>query len=91
MATISTSDPKLHAALQTCLQTLRRLADYHLDPSLDKRLHELGERKEFFDAGEHGELMALVSFSQQRTLEKLEAQVALERLQELFPDLVSSA
>lgn len=89
--TISTTDPKVHTALRPCWLALRRLADYQLDASLDKRLQELGERKEFLDPGEHGELMALVAFTQQRTLEKLEAQAALPRLHELFPNLASPA
>ena len=50
---------------------------------------ELGERKEFLDATEYAELMALVSFAQQRTLEKLEAEVALKRLESVYPDLGS--
>jgi hypothetical protein len=91
VATIPLSDPKLHSVLRSCGQTLRRLADYELNPSLDRRLQELGERKEFLNAGEHAELMALVAFAQKRTLEKLEAQVALERLREFSPDVVDAA
>jgi hypothetical protein len=67
--------------------TLRRLAGYELDPRLEERLQDLEERKEFLKPGEHQELMALVAFAQQRTREKLEAAVALQRLQEVFPEL----
>jgi hypothetical protein len=91
VATIPLTDPKLHNVLRSCGQALRRLADYQLDPSLELRLQELGERKEFLNAGEHAELMALVAFSQKRTLEKLEARVALERLREFFPGVVDAA
>ncbi len=63
------------------------MADYELAPALDRRMQDLGERKEFLDAREHGELMALVTFARQRTLEKLEAELALRRIQEIFPDL----
>jgi hypothetical protein len=35
--------------------------------------------------------MALVELTQQRTREKLEAQVALQRLQDVFPELVDAA
>jgi hypothetical protein len=33
------------------------MADYELDPSLHRRMHELGERKEFLSPGEHEELL----------------------------------
>jgi hypothetical protein len=91
VATIPLTDPRLHSALRSCGQALRLLADYQLDSSLDRRLQDLGERKEFLNAEEHAELMALVAFAQKRTLEKLEAQVALERLREFFPDVVDAA
>ena len=91
VATISAGDPKFLRAIQSCVQTLRRLANYELPPALDRRLQELGEQKEFLDRAAHQDLLALVAFSQQRTLEKLEAQVALKRLQELFPELVDAA
>jgi hypothetical protein len=87
----SPPDPKLNSALRSCWHALRHLAEYQLDPSLDQRLQDLGERKEFLNPVEHAELMALVDFTQKRTLEKLEAQVALERLREFFPDLVDAA
>jgi hypothetical protein len=91
VATISAEDPKLSRAIQACVQTLRRLATYELPPSLDRRLQELGEEKEFLGPAAHEELLSLVAFSQQRTLEKLDAQLALQRLQEVFPELVDAA
>ena len=91
MATISAGDPKLLSALQACVQTLRRLANYELAPDLEQRLLALGEQKEFLDPAVHQELLSLVAFSRQRALEKLEAQVALNRLQEIFPELVEAA
>jgi outer membrane protein TolC len=71
---------RLQSALRTCEHVLRRLADYRLDPALDQRLRDLGERKERLSKAEHDELMALVAFTQQRTLEKLEAEAALQDL-----------
>jgi hypothetical protein len=91
VATVSPTDPKFHSALRSCVQTLRRLAAYELEPPLDRRMQDLGERKEFLGPGEHDELMALVAFTRQRTLDKLEAQVALQRLHEVFPELVDAA
>jgi hypothetical protein len=55
---------------------------------LARRLEELSERKEFLDQAGHDELMALVNFTQQRTIEKLEAQLALQRLRSVLPDMV---
>jgi hypothetical protein len=91
MSTISTSDPKLDRALRPCIQSLRNMATYQLEPALDRRIQDLGERKEFLGSSEHDELLALVAFTQKRTLEKLEAQVALERLHEIFPEMVDAA
>jgi hypothetical protein len=77
---------ELEPALRTARQTLRRLAAYTLEPALDARLRELGERKEFLSPTEHAELLALVSFTQQRTLEKLEAELALRQLNAVAPE-----
>ena len=51
-------------------------------------MRELGERKEYLGAAEHEELLALVTFTQERTLEKLHAELALHELQTLLPDEV---
>jgi hypothetical protein len=67
------------------------MADYELKPSLHRRMHELGERKEYLTQAEYDELLALVDFAQKRTIEKLEAQVALARLRAALPGLVSDA
>lgn len=76
------TDPKrLQSAFRSCERALRRVADYRLDPALDRRLRDLGERKEWLNPAEHDELLALVAFTQQRTLDKLEAEAALEELQ----------
>jgi hypothetical protein len=89
MATVSTEDPQFQRAIQACAVALRRVADYELDPSLHRRMCELGERKEFLSPAEHEELLALVEFAHKRTLEKLEAQAALDRLRAALPDLLS--
>ena len=89
MATVSVPEPSLRSALQACQAALRRIASYVLDPALDQRMRELGERKEFLDPGEHVELMALVAFTQQRSREKLEAELALQRLEAACPELAA--
>jgi hypothetical protein len=89
LATISV-DPKFQSALQASYRALRRVAGYVLDPVLDQRLRELGERKEFLSPSEHGELMALVGFTQQRSIEKLEAELALQHIEAACPDLATT-
>ena len=79
---------KLKTALSPTVAALRRLAEYELEPSIDRRMQRLGERKEFLGKEEHAELLALVTFAERRTIEKLEAEVALKRLRELMPELV---
>ena len=91
MTTVSTEDPQFLAAIQACTVALRRLADYELNPPLSRRMHALGARKEFLSSAEHEELLALVDFAHQRTIEKLEAQAALDRLQTALPGVLSDA
>lgn len=89
MTTVSTEDPQFQSAIQACAVALRRMAAYELDASLDRRMHELGERKEFLNQAEHEELLALVDFTRKRTIEKLEACAALDRLRHALPGLLS--
>ena len=89
MTTVSAEDPQFLSAIQACAMVLRRMADYELEPSLQRRLHALGERKEFLSQAEHEELLALVDFAHKRTMEKLEAQVALARLRTALPGVLS--
>ena len=91
MPTVSTEDPQFQSAIEACAVALRRLAEYELHPTLTQRMHELGERKEYLTQAEYDELLALVDFAQKRTIEKLEAQVALARLRAALPGLVSDA
>ena len=64
---------------------------YRLDPALDQRLRHLGERKEWLSTAEHDELLALVAFTQQRTLEKLEAEAALQDLHSACAELAGKS
>jgi len=90
VAAVSTADPRLQAALNECVTSLDGLAHYTLDPAIEKRLRDLGERKEFLDAQEHDELLALVAFTERRTIEKLGADHALKRLREVVPELLET-
>jgi hypothetical protein len=89
LTVLSLSDPPVSSALQTAVSALRKVADYKLDTALDERLRDLGERKEFLGPDEHAELKALVAFTEQRTIEKLEAQLALQRLLSVCPELAN--
>jgi hypothetical protein len=91
MTTVSTEDPQFQSAIEACAVALRRMADYKLNPTLSQRMHELGERKEYLSPDEHEELLALVDFTQKRTVEKLEAQTALSRLRAALPGLLSES
>jgi hypothetical protein len=86
LATISAPEPRIEAALRASYEALRDVAESRLDPSLDAKMLELGERKEFLTEAEHNELMALVTFAQQRTNEKLRAEVALKRIEAIYPE-----
>lgn len=81
-------EPELESALTLCVGALRRVAEYELDPAINRRLQDLGERKEWLGDEEHDELMSLVAFTEQRTIDKLEAQLALKRLGEVVPQLL---
>ena len=88
MAATSSADARVQTALQHGVRALERVAHYSLPVALDRRMQELGERKEYLGAAEHEELLALVTFTQERTLEKLQAELALRELQTLLPDEV---
>jgi len=85
MATVSVADD----ILRECVRAMRPVADYQLEPALDRRLRDLGERKEFLSPEEHAELIDLVAFSRKRSIEKLGARLALRRLNEIAPEVVA--
>jgi hypothetical protein len=66
------------------------MATYELEAPIQQRLLELSENKEFLTRPERDELAALVDFWQKRTLEKLEAQVALKLLGDVLPEVVGA-
>jgi hypothetical protein len=81
-----TTATDLEPALRTARQALRRVASFRLNPALDERLRDLGERKDQLGPEERAELLALVAFTQERTQEKLEAELALRQLDAVAPD-----
>jgi hypothetical protein len=77
--------------IQDCAATLEKVASYKLPPALDRRLLWLSENKENLTEGERDELLALIDFSEDRTVEKLHAKVILRRLAEALPEVFGSA
>jgi hypothetical protein len=88
MAAASLADARVQSALKHGVRALERVSRYVLPGALDRRMRELGERKEYLDEAEHEELLALVTFTEEQTLEKLQAELALHELQTLLPDEV---
>jgi hypothetical protein len=86
MTPTTLADSRVQAALRHGVHALKRVANYVLPAALDRRLQQLGENKEYLGAAEHEELLALVTFTHERTLEKLQAELALRELQTLLPD-----
>jgi hypothetical protein len=87
MASPTIAEPDWRDALSSSVAALRRVAGYSLDSALDRRILELGERKEFLSPSEQAELLAWIAFTQERSLEKLEAERALRRLLAICPEL----
>jgi hypothetical protein len=79
--------PAWQDAAAASANALRRVAAYTLPPALDRRLLDLGERKDALTPGERDELLAWVAFTQERSAEKLAAELALRRLTAVFPGL----
>jgi hypothetical protein len=86
MTPTTLADSRVQSALRHGVRALKRVANYVLPAALDRRLQELGENKESLDASEHEALLALVTFTHDRTIEKLQAELALRELQPLVPD-----
>jgi hypothetical protein len=89
MSATAPVEPAWQAAVASSVAALRKTAGYTLPPELDRRVLDLSERKEALTADERAELMAWVAFTQQRSAEKLEAEVALKRLTAVFPELAN--
>ena len=84
-ATRSTSTRR--KALRACADALRVAADYRLPSSLQRKLRKALDEKERASPSAHRELLVLVEAAQERSLQKVKAQVALQQLLEAFPEL----
>ena len=72
----------LQQILATSTSALRRVAAYTLPSVFDRRILDLGERKESLTEEEREELLAWVQFTQDRSIEKVEAELALRQLKD---------
>jgi hypothetical protein len=81
---------QLQQAVHTGMAALRQVEEHALPPALDRLMRELGERKESLTAEEHELLLALVGFTEQRSIEKLRSELALRQLRAFFPDEVEA-
>lgn len=77
------------AAVAECAAALRKFAGYRLEESLEQRMSQLMRNKDRLNAGQRLELQGLVDFWMKRTIDMLEARVALKSLAEAFPDVVA--
>jgi hypothetical protein len=82
-------EPDWRSAVSRSVSAHRRVAAYTLPPALDARLLDLSERKESLTPAERDELLALVAFTQARSIEKAEAELAARRLTDTYPDLTA--
>ena len=85
MVVASSSSQTLDAIIRECAATLQTIADYKLPVAMDRRLLWLSENKEVLNPSECDELLALIDFSEDRTVEKLRANIMLRRLAETCP------
>lgn len=83
------AEPDWQAALAASVSSHRRVAAYILPAALDARMLDLGERKESLTPIERGELLALVEFTQARSVEKLDAELAVRKLTAVCPELAA--
>jgi hypothetical protein len=92
MSSVLAADPgRVESLIGDCAATLRQLAEYHLPAALDQRLLWLSENKDSLNESERRELLALVDLAEDKTIEKLQARAMLQRISQVFPNLVRSA
>jgi hypothetical protein len=91
MSAETQTEPEWKPALMASAAALRRLADYKLPPELDRRLHELGERKESLSPDERAEYLAWIAFTEERSIEKMRAELALHSLAAVCPEVASGS
>jgi hypothetical protein len=88
MSSVIAADPgAVESVIGDCAAALRRMAQYRLPAALDQRLLWLSENKDSLTDVERQELLALVDLADEKTVERLQAQVTLQRIGQAFPRL----
>jgi len=72
------SEPQFQTAINRCVDALKGLASYQLDPAINERMQTLGERKEFLDEAEYKELLSLIDFSDEAHTREIGGQICSE-------------
>ena len=85
--TATQTNGSVDALIRDCAAAMQKVAAYKLPAALDRRLLWLSENKERLTEAEQDELRALVDFSEDRTVEKLQAKLILQRLADEWPQL----
>jgi hypothetical protein len=88
--TATKNNGAVDSLIEECAATLQKVANYRMPVAMDRRLLWLSENRDSLTAPEREELLALVDFSEDRTVEKLEAKVLLRRLADAWPQLFGS-
>lgn len=86
-AVTTSSNSARRKALRACAAALRLAADYRLPNALQRKLRKALNEKEHVSPSQHRELLVLVEAAQERSLQKVKAQVALQQLLQAFPEL----
>jgi hypothetical protein len=79
------TNSSVDALIQGCAAPLQKVAGYKLPSALDRRLLWLSENKETLTEADREELLALIDFSEDRTIEKLQAKIIVRRLADAWP------
>ena len=88
--TATKNDVSIDSVIQDCAATLQKVARYKMPAAMDSRLLWLSENKASLTEVEREEFLALIEFSEDRTVEKLQAKILLNRLTEAWPELFGS-
>ena len=91
MAVASEFETSQELALLASAEALERKADFVLPKHLDRLILDLGERKDSLTTAERDELFCWIEFAQEKTLEKVTAELALRQLRRAFPQILGSS
>ncbi len=71
-------------ALRACAEALRLAANYRLPTALQRKLRKVLDKKEPVSPSQHRTFLVLAEAAQEQSLQKVKAQVALQRCSKRF-------